>query len=209
MRREEAFLELGQVGDDPIRLVGWGEGLQFVLGGDTGQREDGLHSDAFATGDIGFEVIADEDAPGGLDAEFVAQFEEEFLFGLSAEDGVSVGRVSEQLAERSAAEFKSAWAGEDAIGTDADQFGALSEQDECGALALFGRIHIRGAAGDDGVARGGWQIHPIDFSVEEFLYSGGCEVEDAWAAVFFDDVGCSGFSCREDVFGGDVHAHAF
>ncbi len=133
---------MGQVGDDPIRLLGWGEGLQFVLGGDTGQGEDGLHSDAFASGDIGFEVIADEDAPGGLDAEFMAQFEEEFPLGLSAEDGGSVGGVCEQLAEGSAAEFESAWAGEDAIGADADQFSALSEQDERGALAIFGGIHI-------------------------------------------------------------------
>src|SRR5215204_7270507 len=109
-----------QVLNHPIRPAVIAQVLRLRRGGDASKGQNRLHPQPFAAGDIRFEIVANQQAILRLYIELVTEIVKENQLGFAAEKRRDVGRIGEKSAEGAASEFNAAWAGIDAIGTDAN-----------------------------------------------------------------------------------------
>src|SRR4051812_11984202 len=65
--------QCGEVGDDGVGLEVIGEVGEVLLGDDAGEGEEVGHLDGLGAGDVGFGVVADEEAGFGGDAQTLAE----------------------------------------------------------------------------------------------------------------------------------------
>ena len=183
--------------------------LQVAAAGDAGEGEDGGHAQAPAAEDVCFDIVADQDAAVGLDAQAMAEAGEEDLVGFAAEDRRHIGGVGKHGGQSAGAKLDAPLAGVAAVGRDADEFSALAQQVQPDTQAFFGGIGVGRRPDDHGIARLAVALHPIDQSGEHFLDALGGQIEHArMGAVFGDHIVGGGGGGGVDVAEVDLHAHA-
>src|SRR5437870_11049669 len=98
--------------------------LRLCTGGDARERENSFHPLALAAGDVGFEIVADQQAILRPHTQLVTEIVEENRLRLAAEKGRDIGGISQKRTEGSTAEFDAARRGINPIGAHADQISA-------------------------------------------------------------------------------------